>query len=96
MSMFTRQILDLKTVGPLMGLYSIVDVVFSFIWGWLSDRCGHVTVVTAGVVAGVVGMVVSWFANAEQNWLIYATGVIMAISDAGLQTEVGVVIKYEI
>ena len=96
MSMFTRQILDLKTVGPLMGLYSIVDVVFSFIWGWLSDRYGHVTVVTAGVVAGVVGMVVSWFANAEQNWLIYATGVIMAMSDAGLQTEVSTINNNEI
>ena len=46
------------------------------------------TVVTVGVVAGVAGMVVSWFANLEQNWLIFATGVIMAISDAGLQTEV--------
>lgn len=96
MSMFTRQILDLKTVGSLMGLYSIVDVVFSFIWGWLSDRYGHVVVVTAGVVAGVAGMAVSWFANLEQNWLIYATGVIMAISDAGLQTEVSAINNNEI
>ena len=88
MSMFTRQILDLKSVGSLMGLYSIMDVIFSFICGRMSDRYGHIAVMTVAVVAGIAGMVVSWFANLAQNWLIYATGVIMAISDAGLQTEV--------
>lgn len=87
-SQFTRQILDLSTVGSVMGLYSVMDVVFSFLSGWLSDKYGHIFVVSIGVGFELFGIVVSWFANKEQNWLIYATGVIMAVSDAAYQTEV--------
>ena len=87
-SQFTRQILDLSTVGSVMGLYSVMDVVFSFLSGWLSDKYGHIFVASIGVGFELFGIVVSWFANKEQNWLIYATGVIMAVSDAAYQTEV--------
>ena len=87
-SQFTRQILDLSTVGSVMGLYSVMDVVFSFLSGWLSDKYGHIFVVSIGVGFELFGIVVSWVANKEQNWLIYATGVIMAVSDAAYQTEV--------
>ena len=65
------------------GVYCIVDVVFSFIHGWISDRFGHLVVVSVAVLCELAAVVLSWFANSLQNWLIYATGVVMAIADAG-------------
>ena len=93
-SMFTRQVVDVASIGTIMGIYSIVDVVFSFIHGWLSDRFGHVTVVTLATVFEIAGIVISWFANAEQNWLNYLTGIVLAVSDAAYQTEVLIVFLY--
>ena len=90
-SQFTRQVVDVASIGTIMGIYSIVDVVFSFIHGWLSDRFGHVTVVTLATVFEIAGIVISWFANAEQNWLNYLTGIVLAVSDAAYQTEVLIV-----
>ena len=87
-NMFTRQIVNLATVGTMTGVYCIVDVVFSFIHGWISDRFGHLVVVSVAVLCELAAVVLSWFANSLQNWLIYATGVVMAIADAGFQTEV--------
>ena len=87
-SHFTRQVVDVSSVGTIMGIYSIVDVLSSFVHGWLSDRCGHLTVVLVASFFEVLGIIISWFANAQQNWLNIATGVILAISDAGYQTEV--------
>ena len=88
-NMFTRQIVNLATVGTMTGVYCIVDVVFSFIHGWISDRFGHLVVVSVAVFCELAAVVLSWFANSLQNWLIFATGVVMAIADAGFQTEVG-------
>lgn len=87
-NMFTRQIVNLATVGTMTGVYCIVDVVFSFIHGWVSDRFGHLVVVSVAVFCELTAIALSWFANSMQNWLIYATGVVMAIADAGFQTEV--------
>ena len=95
-SQFNRQIVNLSSIGTIMGVYSIVDVVSSYIHGWLSDRYGHLCVVTLATVCEVIGIIVSWFANQQQNWLNYATGILMAISDAGYQTEVLFVSSYEI
>ena len=90
-SYFTRQVVNVGSIGTIMGIYSIVDVLFSYIHGWLSDRFGHLVVVSLATACEILGIVVSWFANAQQNWLNYATGVILAISDAGYQTEVGLI-----
>ena len=76
-------------MGTVTGVYSICDVIFSYMHGWLSDRFGHTVVVTLAVLSEIVAIVVSWFANKYQNWTIYCTGVVMAIADSGLQTEVG-------
>ena len=88
-SMFTRQIANLATVGTVTGIYSICDVIFSYMHGWLSDRFGHTVVVTLAVLSEIAAIVISWFANKYQDWTIYCTGVVMAIADAGFQTEVG-------
>ena len=37
----------------------------------------------------VVGLVLSWIANAKQDWTVYLTGLVFAIADGGFQTEVG-------
>lgn len=87
-SHFTRQIVDVGSIGTIMGIYSIVDVIFSYIHGWLSDHFGHVVVVTLATVCEIAGIIISWYANAYQNWLNYLTGIVFAISDAGYQTEV--------
>lgn len=87
-NMFTRQIVNLATVGTMTGVYCIADMIFAFIHGWVSDRFGHIVVVSVAVFSELVAVVLSWFANSLQNWLIFATGVVMAIADSGFQTEV--------
>ena len=88
-SMFTRQIANLATVGTVTGIYSLCHVIFSYMHRWLSDRFGHTVVVTLAVLSEIAAIVISWFANKYQDWTIYCTGVVMAIADAGFQTEVG-------
>lgn len=90
-SIFTRQVVDVGSVGTIMGIYSIVDVLFSYIHGWLSDTFGHLVVVSLSTVFEIMGIIISWFANRNQNWLNYLTGIVLAISDAGYQTEVIVI-----
>lgn len=88
-SQFTRQLVDLSSVGTLMAVFSIADVIMSNIIGCLCDRCGHMIVLTITIVAELIAFYLSWIANERQNWTIYATGIIFAIADGGFQTEVG-------
>ena len=50
---------------------------------------GHVCVLTLATMGEVVGLVLSWIANAKQDWTVYLTGLVFAIADGGFQTEVG-------
>ena len=88
-SQFTRQLVDLSSVGTLMGIFSIADVIFANIHGYLCDKFGHVSVLTLATAGELIGFLLAWLANKEQNWLIYATGIVFAIADGGFQTEVG-------
>lgn len=87
-SQFTRQLVDLSSVGTLMGILSIADVIFANIHGYLCDKFGHVCVLTLATGGELLGFLLAWFANKEQNWFIYATGIVFAIADGGFQTEV--------
>lgn len=88
-SQFTRQLVDLSSVGTLMALFSIADVIFANVHGFLLDKFGHVCVLTLATMGEVVGLVLSWIANAKQDWTVYLTGLVFAIADGGFQTEVG-------
>ena len=88
-SQFTRQLVDLSSVGTLMALFSIADVIFANVHGFLLDKFGHVCVLTLATMGEVVGLVLSWIANAKQDWTVYLTGLVFAIADGGFQTEGG-------
>ena len=87
-SQFTRQLVDLSSVGTLMAVFSIADVIMSNIIGCLCDRCGHMIVLTITILSELIAFYLAWIANAQQNWTVYATGIIFAIADGGFQTEV--------
>ena len=87
-SQFTRQLVDLSSVGTLMAVFSIADVIMSNIIGCLCDRCGHMIVLTITILSELIAFYLAWIANAQQNWTVYATGIIFAIADGGCQTEV--------
>ena len=87
-SQFTRQLVDLSSVGTLMAVFSIADVIMSNVIGCLCDRCGHMIVLTITIVSELIAFYLAWIANEKQNWTVYATGIIFAIADGGFQTEV--------
>lgn len=89
-SQFTRQLVDLSSVGTLMALFSIADVLFAYLHGFLLDKFGHGCVLTLATLGEVGGLVLSWIANAKQDWTVYLTGLVFAIADGGFQTEVRV------
>ena len=87
-SQFTRQLVDLSSVGTLMAIFSITDVIACNVQGSLCDRFGHVCVLSIAIAAELVGLVLTWIANAQQNWVVYLTGIVFAFADGGFQTEV--------
>lgn len=90
-SQFTRQLVDLSSVGTLMAVFSIADVIMSNIIGCLCDRWGHTIVLTITIVSELIAFYLAWIANSQQNWTVYATGIIFAIADGGFQTEVSII-----
>ena len=87
-SQFTRQLVDLSSVGTLMAIFSITDVIASNVQGSLCDRFGHACVLTIAIAAELISLVLTWIANAQQNWVVYLTGIVFAFADGGFQTEV--------
>ena len=87
-SQFTRQLVDLSSVGTLMAIFSIADVIASNIQGSLCDHFGHACVLSIAITAELIGLSLTWIANAKQNWIVYLTGIVFAFADGGFQTEV--------
>lgn len=74
-----------KELGYLMAVYSLMQFLFSPMWGKISDRIGRKPV----IMIGISGLAVSFFlmANANQLWMLFAARILGGfLSSANMPT----------
>ncbi|KAK8807287.1 hypothetical protein WA158_004046 [Blastocystis sp. Blastoise] len=86
-SHYSRQIVNTELIGICMCIYGIVEVIFSYIMGYVSDHWGNTVCIVTGVVCQLISLIVSVFADSEQNWLIYVPAVFFGIADCSFNTQ---------
>ena len=72
-------------MGLLMTTFSLMQFIFSPIWGGLSDRHGRKPILLVGALGNALSM--SWMAFASEYWMLLAARILMGIlSSATLPT----------
>ena len=89
--LFNRQVVDRSVVGLLTSYSSVISVVFSFVSGYLIDKWGHYTVMVLTNLLMLLGLVVSYYADIYQNWLLYLAITFFSLADTGYQTIIPVI-----
>lgn len=76
---------DATTMGMITGVYSLMQFIFSPIWGRLSDRIGRRPVLMIGLMGYVIGQ--TFFGLATSIWMLFAARAIAGmLSSAALPT----------
>ena len=70
------------TVTLLFATYSACGLVFSFLWGWASDRWGRRPVLLASLVGSVLSFL--WLGFADALWMLFAARALGGISGANV------------
>lgn len=71
-------------VGMLMSIYSLMQFLFSPLWGRLSDRIGRRPVLLVSLLGGAVSYVL--FAFATQLWMLFVSRALAGIFAANIST----------
>lgn len=81
---------DERSMGLIITLYSLMQFLFSPVWGRLSDRIGRKPVIMIGLAGYAVSMAL--FGSATQLWHLFATRALAGIlSSATLPTAMAVI-----
>ena len=91
-SLFNRQVIDRSIIGLVCAYNGFIQVLYSFVGGKMIDLFGHYVVFVFTNLSMIIAVILSFFANREQNWLLYLTSTFLAFGDAGYQTIIPVLI----
>lgn len=69
-------------VTLLFSTYSGVGFVFSFLWGWVSDRCGRKPVLMLALMGSAASF--AWLAMADALWMLFAARALGGVFGANI------------
>ena len=74
-----------KEMGYLMAIFSVMQFIFSPIWGNLSDRFGRKPILMVGILGNAISMIILGLSNSL--WMLYVSrGLAGILSSATLPT----------
>ncbi|KAK8791016.1 hypothetical protein WA158_005647 [Blastocystis sp. Blastoise] len=94
-SMVTRQIPDASSIGLYMAFSNILAAGSSFVVGPLADKVGYSFITLLGTLFEICGLILTYYANINQNGMWYIVVAFFSLSDSCYETVVPIVIgKY--
>ena len=75
---------DEQSVGLLLGSYAFMQLLFSPVWGRISDRVGRRPVIIIGLFTSAIAFAV--FGMADKLWLLFASRMLAGLANANIST----------